>query len=241
MEYFFFEQWITDTVTNLSDFKVLLLVILSYAGSVYVILPLAIFFWTQINDQVRQFLFTILCGYSVFIILKPVFDYTRPSVTIPTTFSETAFAPVVNHALREGTGTFPSGHAVVTTVFLLAVIYEFNLYKHPIAVLGTVSYLSVIGFSRVLLGVHYPIDIIAGVVIGATTFVIMYNLYEYNTIVYHSILASLLVLAIFSPRAVDGVLLLIGYVGIYIITTSVVNKQKNAFVAKTKRYLRSLS
>lgn len=67
--------------------------------------------------------------------------------------------------------SFPSGHAVgVTTGFLLAALYITT--RTPRAVTALILLLSAVGaelvaWSRVFLGVHYSVDVLAGQLLGA--------------------------------------------------------------------------
>lgn len=86
-------------------------------------------------------------------VLKEAIDRPRPPLRYPEQ------DPLVG---VPGTGSFPSGHAA--TSFAGATVLAFAFPK-----LAPVLYLlaAAIAFSRVYLGVHYPLDILAGAILGA--------------------------------------------------------------------------
>jgi undecaprenyl-diphosphatase len=86
--------------------------------------------------------------------------------------------PPVQHLETVSTASFPSGHATETTAFLLALLIAFLLTKPrpPLAVaavIATSTLSSGVALSRVYLGVHYPSDVVAGVLIGGAWSVIV--------------------------------------------------------------------
>jgi membrane-associated phospholipid phosphatase len=61
---------------------------------------------------------------------------------------------------------FPSGHAISATVVYGGVLVVADRYRDPRAVLGVGALVLAVGLSRVVLGVHYLGDILAGFAVG---------------------------------------------------------------------------
>ena len=57
--------------------------------------------------------------------------------------------------------SFPSGHTAAA--FLMAVILS---YFYPMFKIPLILFASLIGFSRIYNGVHYPVDVFAGILLG---------------------------------------------------------------------------
>jgi undecaprenyl-diphosphatase len=83
--------------------------------------------------------------------------------------------PVPLHLIAESDPSFPSGHATeATAVFVtLALVVALFVLRRPIfraaTVLGAGLLSAAIGTSRLVLGVHWPSDVIAGWALGAGT------------------------------------------------------------------------
>lgn len=80
---------------------------------------------------------------------------------VPRPFVAGGFAPLVSVPLRKYYASFPSGHAAIMTALGTSVFFTEKLPGVSILVLGVL-----VGIARVLAGVHYPIDIFAGFVLG---------------------------------------------------------------------------
>ena len=88
-------------------------------------------------------------------ILKPWFGRLRPNVALDITRF------LGGDSSRMPSPSFPSGHA--TNVFALAMVLSWYYPKiTPICFLGA----GIVGYSRVYVGVHYPLDVIAGAFVG---------------------------------------------------------------------------
>lgn len=77
--------------------------------------------------------------------------------------------------------SFPSGHAAGSfcyAVFITVVLVKTRKGAHPILVSAILLFLALgVALSRVALGVHFPADVTAGAIIGATVGAIGANLY----------------------------------------------------------------
>lgn len=92
-------------------------------------------------------------------LLKSVFERPRPEWSHP--------------AAHAGGWSFPSGHstaiaALAGIVIVLAVMFSPTRQVRSRLVTGALVLATGVGLDRVLLGVHYPSDVLAGWVLGAT-------------------------------------------------------------------------
>lgn len=93
------------------------------------------------------------------LILKAIFMRSRPSI----------FTPLVH----ETSYSFPSGHAMVSSAFVVVciVLAWKTRFRWFVVVIGGLLTLA-IGVSRIYLGVHYPSDVLAGWCVGTVWAVI---------------------------------------------------------------------
>jgi membrane-associated phospholipid phosphatase len=78
--------------------------------------------------------------------------------------------PSVSHLEHVTSSSFPSGHATQCTAFLVALIglaYSADSGRgRAAATFCAVVVVCAVGASRVYLGVHYPTDVVAGIILG---------------------------------------------------------------------------
>ncbi|MBV9774152.1 MAG: phosphatase PAP2 family protein [Gemmatimonadetes bacterium] len=117
------------------------------------------FLWVTRHRYSVLLLWTAILGTAVLnLILKAAFNRPRPHV----------FPWLVPHV---GQSSFPSGHAMTSTVTYLTIAFLIGrlepsaaLRRATIGVAVLVVFL--VGLSRVYLGVHYPSDVLAGWIAG---------------------------------------------------------------------------
>jgi undecaprenyl-diphosphatase len=135
---------------------------LSLTGSGYVEFPLGFLFgawlWRRRGGRAAGFyLGAGLLGWGSHALLKTMFARPRPNI--------------IAHLDGAGWWSFPSGHAMASTIVLgLAVMLAIESAPERAssrwAMLGAAASIGAIAFSRVYLGVHYPSDVLAGLLAG---------------------------------------------------------------------------
>jgi membrane-associated phospholipid phosphatase len=115
----------------------------------YYILSIPLFFWLYDKRFAMRFgLFFLLNAY-INSFIKHIFKVPRP--------------PLKLHKIEQGGYSFPSGHAQGNTSFWGYLAVQ---VRKPWAYIVAAVLICLVAFSRVYLGVHFPHDIIVGVLIG---------------------------------------------------------------------------
>ncbi|AGA30052.1 phosphatase PAP2 family protein [Singulisphaera acidiphila] len=114
------------------------------------------------RSEVLVWLWAILGAWYLGSVLKLYFKRERP--------------PLIDRLVNEGLYSFPSGHSVFagafyTTMALLLsrLIPSSRRWRRRFAVVLCLFAALTIALSRVWLGVHYPTDVLAGLLIGSST------------------------------------------------------------------------
>jgi undecaprenyl-diphosphatase len=114
--------------------------------------------WDLATLMALCFLVERVC-YKVF---KGLFKRNRPPEAIP------GFKSVVEPSDQF---SFPSGHT--SAAFMVACIFS---YFFPFAALILLPWATCVGLARVVLGVHFPTDVLAGALMGSVIFAAFSNI-----------------------------------------------------------------
>lgn len=133
----------------------------------FYIIAAAIIFWC-INKKFGYKLgFALLTSTIVNIVLKDVINAARP-IGVP---------GIRSIRLETATGqSFPSGHTQGATTFWISCIIKVR--RRWIYIVGILAII-LMSFSRLYLGLHYPTDVIGGIVIGTICVFISNYIFDY--------------------------------------------------------------
>jgi undecaprenyl-diphosphatase len=149
------------------------------ASDRFIWIPLYIWFlWLLFREYKRHF-WLLLAAVFIMILasdqLGNIFKYgvmrIRPS-------NDPAFRQLV-HIVKGYTGasySFYSAHAsnsVALAVFMILMIKRSKKYIQPVVIIFAL----LVSYSRIYLGVHYPLDVMAGAAFGAMIAIVIYKLY----------------------------------------------------------------
>lgn len=161
------------------------------SSTVYIAIGLLIYFLDDPGKAYKAVVALVLSGW-LNLVLKILISLPRPE----------------NPRIEVGGYAFPSGHAQSSTTFWssIAILYR----RIPVTVFSA-TLIGVIGYSRIALNVHYPLDILGGFGIGLTltillTVVLLERLETAKyiwSILFHIISAALLCLTyLYYPEAI---------------------------------------
>ena len=107
--------------------------------------------------------------------IKDICEIPRPIGTEGIRFVEVENFFVDTVHLKEGSYSFPSGHSQTSSVMMFSIASYYNKKKLWIA--ATVLTLLVM-LSRMYLGVHWPLDVLIGGLLGLISAVICYQIFK---------------------------------------------------------------
>lgn len=144
-----------------SPFLTKIMLLITNVGSPFVLsvlaILLAIFLFTQrdIYDALL-YLLSIFFAIVMFTVIKNIFHIERPT----------------NNLIADLSGwSYPSGHAAVATAFFFATGYSFFGYLKKVQSRITLVFVcmvapTLVAASRIYLGAHFALDVLAGIALG---------------------------------------------------------------------------
>lgn len=133
---------------------------------------IVVLLYEQQQKHLWFFLYFILtltvAGLITSAILKPLFQRPRPDISNPQQVVIVREKPALVAFANDY--SFPSGHATIafTGAYLLSKRKRGNL-------LAFYTFALLTGFSRIYLGKHYPLDVLAGALVGYTIAAFLYR------------------------------------------------------------------
>lgn len=147
----------------------------------YIVVIIAVFFllhksykfvseknlFSIIRNSTRDFVYIFspaVLGWVIADILKNIFASPRPFIEF-----ENLVRPLFTHG---GMDSFPSGHATFYGALALSILFVNKKMGYLF-----IFFALLIGLARIISGVHFPIDILSGYILGGIIFFIFYYIF----------------------------------------------------------------
>jgi undecaprenyl-diphosphatase len=147
--FLFINRGFSDHLLNI------LMPIVTMMGTSTFILLVALAFLLFRDNKRRRLALILLAGITLTYFTV---DFLKSLVARPRPFE---ILSGVNLLIKEGGFSFPSGHTAIVFMAQTVLSYGFKKWRIALFLLA----LSV-GFARIYLGVHYPLDVLSGIVVG---------------------------------------------------------------------------
>ncbi len=164
------------------EWAVVVLGLVTQLGDVWLLgLLVGAFYWFETDDRTVPAAVAglLLAGLALVVGLKHVFALPRPERVLVRVGALPEFVHPLYDATATATGYgFPSGHALITTVVYLSLARSLSVGTRRRRYLGAAGIVTVVSLSRVGLGVHYLVDIVAGIGVGLAFLALAWGLLD---------------------------------------------------------------
>jgi membrane-associated phospholipid phosphatase len=152
------------------------------------------------SDRTAYFVGTVLGGLALIVVLKTVFGLPRPPATLQAT-------------PRAGFG-FPSGHTMAATILWGAFAIWGRVGSRRVRLVAATVLIGLVALSRLVLGVHYAVDVIASIGFGVGYLLIARRSTEHDPkLVFGGAVGLGVIALVVSGLSRDGQLAFIGTFG----------------------------
>ncbi|MFH1178269.1 MAG: phosphatase PAP2 family protein [bacterium] len=144
-----------------------------FFGEYFIYIVLVIFIIVAIRAYQKEKRITEITPYLVALIVAGIARYTiTPAIRFYYHHLRPFVALSTTHLITDTSYSFPSGHTIVFFSLATATYFFNKKFAYFLYVSGLI-----VGIARIVGGVHYPSDIIGGIILGIATGGILYWLY----------------------------------------------------------------
>ncbi|WP_302080470.1 phosphatase PAP2 family protein [Salinibaculum rarum] len=132
----------------------LFVLITELGGLPFLLVALSVLYWVDDRPSTATVISYTLVALVATLALKQLFMFPRPPVSVQAV------------AEQPETSGFPSGHAISATVVYGGLVLARERLRDARFVGGAVAVIGLVGLSRIVIGVHYLGDVLAGYAVG---------------------------------------------------------------------------
>lgn len=161
---------------NCSSFWNTFFQIVSYLGESVVVIGIIVIIYFMYDKQFgKKLIFTLFSSLLINNAIKGIVKYPRPFVY------DSSLDPLSKNT---ATGySFPSGHTQTASTLYIGIAKgskierKFNIDKSIIWIIS-ITLIVLVGLSRIMLAVHYPKDVIIGLILGIASVYLFFAIYD---------------------------------------------------------------
>ena len=198
-------MWFQGLFENFTGFfDVFFMIVTAFGEEIVLFIVLPIFYWA-INKEASHLV--AMAGFASLTlngVIKDVAQVERPIGNPNIRFVEIENFLVDTVHLKEGSYSFPSGHSQTISVLSFSFACFYN--KKKLWICASVITLLVM-LSRMYLGVHWPLDVLVGGLLGLLSAVVCYQIFKRcnqdKRLIVYFIIAALSLTALFFAKKSD--------------------------------------